>query len=369
MFWEMLYRHWVTLFTILLFAVKLWTRKRIRNTEIRYFWLTASVTFILVVEDITEVLCSEDPSLLYLRIFASVVGYTMRSVAALSLVLVVLPHRKHKAVYWIPAILTFVTSATAFFSDIAFGYDSDYDFYRGPLGYVAFVVPVFYTILLLIIIFRKFYERSSKERFVVPLAALFCLTASALDALYGGVRLNEALIISGVFFYLILYSNDIRRDSLTGLLNRYAFYDDCNIYNKNIAAAASMDMNGLKDLNDSLGHEAGDKALIKIGECMTKVVDEKTYVYRVGGDEFIILFSYSDEKLISEVIKQISTDVSSAGYSISSGFAIRGAKDSIDDVVRESDKLMYQEKIGYYRSKGMEQRADNYQRAVKPKDS
>lgn len=358
---DMLYRHWVTIFTIFLFAIKLWPRKRFRNTETRYFWLTVFSTLTLVVEDIIEVICASDPSLRFGRIFVSVIGYTMRSVAALSLLLVVLPYKKRRFVYWIPSLITLLTSSTAFFSDIAFGYDENYDFYRGPLGYVAFAVPILYIILLLCIVFKKFYEKSSIERFIVPVCTVFCLSASFLDAMYGGVRLNEAIIICGVFFYLILYSNDIRRDTLTNLLNRQAFYDDCNIYNKSIEAVASMDMNGLKDLNDSLGHEAGDKALRKIGECMIKVSDEKTLVYRVGGDEFIILFLHSDRSVISDAVKKIAGDVTQAGYSISTGYAIRGRDDSLDDVVRESDKLMYQEKADYYRSKGMEQRVDHYQ--------
>ena len=360
MVFDILYRHWVTIFTILVFAIKLWPGKRFRNTETKYFWLTVLSTLILVIEDIIEVLCASDPSLRFGRIFVSVIGYTMRSVAGLSLLLVVLPYKKRRFIYWIPALITLATSSTAFFSDIAFGYDENYDFYRGPLGYVAFAVPIFYAIMILVIVFKNFYEKSSIERFIVPVCTIFCLSTSFLDAMYGGVRLNEAIIISGVFFYLILYSNDIRRDSLTNLLNRQAFYDDCSIYNRSIEAAASIDMNGLKDLNDSLGHEAGDKALKKIGECMIKASDEKTLVYRVGGDEFVILFLHSDEKIISDVVKKIAEDVTKAGYSISTGYAIRSHDDSIDSIVRESDKLMYQDKAGYYRSKGMEHRVDHY---------
>lgn len=361
MVFEILYRHWVTIFTILVFAIKLWPRKRFRNTETRYFWLTVSSTLILVVEDIIEVICASDPSLRFCRIFVSIIGYTMRSVAALSLLLVVLPQKKRRFICWIPALITLLTSSTAFFSDIAFGYDSNYDFYRGPLGYVAFAVPIFYAVMILVIFFKDFSERSSIEILIVPASVMFCLSSSFLDALFGGVRLNEALIICGVIFYLILYSNDIRRDPLTNLLNRQAFNDDCINYNKSIEAAASMDMNGLKEINDTLGHEGGDKALKKIGECMSKACDEKTLVYRVGGDEFVILFLHSDEKIISDVIKKVAEDVTRAGYSISKGYALRGREDSIDDIIRESDRFMYQDKDRYYRAKGMEHRVDHYQ--------
>ena len=91
-------------------------------------------------------------------------------------------------------------------------------------------------------------------------------------------------------------------------------------------------MNGLKDLNDTLGHQAGDDALKKIGECMLKVADEKTLAYRIGGDEFIILFLHSKEDEISKVEKRITGDVTGSGYSISTGYAVRGPEESIDDV-------------------------------------
>ena len=96
MVFDILYRHWVTIFTILVFTIKLWPGKRFRNTETKYFWLTVLSTLILVIEDIIEVLCASDPSLRFVRIFVSVIGYTMRSVAGLSLLLVVLPYKKRR---------------------------------------------------------------------------------------------------------------------------------------------------------------------------------------------------------------------------------------------------------------------------------
>ncbi len=53
---DMFYRHLVTLFLILLFSIKLWTRKSFRNTETRYFWLTVISCLMLVLEDTLEVM-------------------------------------------------------------------------------------------------------------------------------------------------------------------------------------------------------------------------------------------------------------------------------------------------------------------------
>ena len=358
---DMLTRHWVTVFTILLFSIKLWPRKRFRNTETKYFWITVLSCFFLVLEDTYESMCATDPSLRFFRILLSVIGYTLRSTAALSLLLVVVPRNKRRFIFWIPNIITLAVSSTAFFTDVAFGYDENYAFYRGPLGYVAFAVPILYLFLILWIVFKNFSEKSSLEKYIMPVCAVFCLSASLLDVLSGGVRLNEAIIISSVFYYLVLFSNDNRRDSLTALLNRQAFYDDCNLYNRSIGAVASLDMNGLKELNDTLGHQAGDNALIKIGECMLKVADARTLAYRIGGDEFIILFLHSNAKEISDVEKKIVDDVTGSGYNISTGYAIRDKEENVDDLIRKADNMMYQAKADYYRSKGREKRIDHYQ--------
>ena len=358
---DMLHRHWVTIFAVILFSIKLWPKKRFRNTETKYFWLTVLSCLILVLEDSFESICSLDPALRFLRTVLSIIGYTFRSTSALGLLLVIVPRHKKHIIYWIPSIITLLVCSTAFFTDIAFGFDENYAFYRGPLGYVAFAVPVLYIILSLWIIFRNFSERSSLERFIMPICAVFCLSSSLLDVLYGGVRTNEAIIISSIFFYLVLFSNDNRRDSLTGLLNRQAFYDDCNLYNRSIGAISSLDMNGLKLLNDTQGHQAGDKALTTIGSCMLKIADERTLAYRIGGDEFIIIFLHSDEKVITDVEKKITDSVTAAGYNISTGYAVRGDEDTVDDVVRKSDDRMYKAKADYYHSKGEEQRVAHYQ--------
>ena len=358
---DMLHCHWVSIFAVILFCIKLWPKKRFRNTETKYFWVTAVSCLLLIIEDSFESISSLYPSMRFARTLLSILGYTFRSTAALGLLLVVVPRTKRSWVYWIPSMITCAICSTAFFTDIAFGFDETYAFYRGPLGYVAFAVPILYLILTLWVVFRNFSEKTGLERFIVPVSAVFCLTSAFLDVLYGGVRLNEAIIISSAFFYLVLFSNDNRRDSLTGLLNRQACYDDCNLYNRSIGAAASLDMNGLKELNDTHGHKAGDVALAKIGECMLKSADEKTLFYRVGGDEFVVLFLHEDENVISYVVKKTVEDIEKAGYCISTGYALRGKDATVDDVIKESDQKMYEAKAEYYRSKGRTQRVSCYQ--------
>ena len=354
---DMFHRHLVSLFLILLFSIRLWTRKSFRNAEARYFWVTVVSCLMLALEDTLETMASLEPSLRFWRTLLSVLGYTFRSTAALGLLLVIVPREQRRFRLWIPSLITLLVCGTAFFTDIAFGFDADYAFYRGPLGYVAFIVPTFYLLLILWITFRRLTEKNSVEKYLVPVCAVFCLSAAIVDVTGGGVRLNEAIMICSIFFYIFLYSHDNRRDPLTGLLNRQAFYDDCAQFEKSIGAVASLDMNGLKERNDTLGHQAGDDALQGIGKCIAAQTDRSTLAYRIGGDEFAILFLHEDEGKAARVTEEIKASVERCGYSVSVGCALCDRSGSLEEAIRESDRRMYEDKERYYQTHPRDRRS------------
>ena len=353
---EMLLKNMVALFLILLFGIKLLDKKSFQNAETRYFWLTLVSSFLLVFEDALEAMTSEDPDLLFWRTLLSILGYTLRCTAALGLLLVIIPRKKRYAVWWIPCAITFLINCTAFFSDVAFGFGEDYGFYRGPLGLVSFIVPLFYILMILIISFRHFSEKSGAEKYIIPACILFCIAATVKGVLIGGSELTVAIIVSSIFFYIVLYSHDNRLDPLTGLLNRQAYYDDCAAMNKSVKAIASLDMNGLKELNDSRGHQSGDEALKKIGHCLRGYINHRMSAYRIGGDEFAILFFHDNEEEIADVEKKIKEKVAAAGYSVSAGYAVCGKDRGLSETVAEADRLMYEDKANYYQTNGLDRR-------------
>ena len=351
---EFLFTNMYALFLILLFSIRLLNKKSFQNAETKYFWLTLISCLLLVIQDYLESLASEDPSLINLRITLSILGYTLRSTAALGLLLVIVP-RKYRYIYWwIPCAIVLIVNCTAFFTDIAFWFNEEYAFRRGPLGIISFIVPIIYILLILVFSFHRFLEKGL-EKFIIPICILFCVVATIRGVLYGGSDLIAAIMTSSVFFYIVLYSHDNRLDPLTGLLNRQAFYDDCNTLHKNIKAVASLDMNGLKELNDNFGHQAGDEALKKIGEILISCTNHKMMAYRIGGDEFVILFYDSNTKII-EVENKIKEKIISKGYSISIGHAINEYDRNIKEMIEESDRMMYQDKANYYETKGIDRR-------------
>lgn len=154
-------------------------------------------------------------------------------------------------------------------------------------------------------------------------------------------------------------------DSLTRLGNRSAYYDAIKKINELINndkrasfAVAVFDINGLKDINDKFGHEAGDKA-IRIAANTISEAFIRENCYRIGDDEFVVIYIGLDEEgaknrmldfdeILLENIKMNSLDFS---LTISKGFALFDGKKDKDfsAVFSKADKLMYAEKSEFYK--------------------
>ena len=115
----------------------------------------------------------------------------------------------------------------------------------------------------------------------------------------------------------------------------------------------------MKTLNDSLGHHAGDEALIKISECMMEVTSQDTQAYRIGGDEFVVLFFRGDEDKIAQLTEQVKSNASGDGYSLSVGYAMRNG--NLEETIKQSDSRMYEDKANYYHENGRDRRRRSQQ--------
>lgn len=120
---------------------------------------------------------------------------------------------------------------------------------------------------------------------------------------------EKVISISEEKMNLELYSEEMRNlsctDELTGLLNRRGFYElaqnkiDSYSYTKGSGLVIYGDMDGLKKINDSLGHDIGDKAIQLEAEILKSVFGSSDIIGRLGGDEFgIVSFNKKEEDII-----------------------------------------------------------------------
>jgi diguanylate cyclase (GGDEF)-like protein/PAS domain S-box-containing protein len=143
-------------------------------------------------------------------------------------------------------------------------------------------------------------------------------------------------------------------DQLTKLYNRRYFDDELKRLDNEASLPITIiigDLNNLKIVNDSFGHEQGDVYLIEAAETLQSVVGESGVVARNGGDEFGIILPKTDEGAAKKMIKKIHAEFSSKShnrnpaYSISLGTATKTCLNSdIARVLKHADNDMYKNK-------------------------
>jgi diguanylate cyclase (GGDEF)-like protein len=149
------------------------------------------------------------------------------------------------------------------------------------------------------------------------------------------------------------------QDSLINLPNRRGFMRDLerliarvDRYGIN-AAMLFVDVDGLKMINDTLGHRAGDEALIQVARLLAKGVRHSDVVARIGGDEFGILLENSDEDAAHETASRLVNQISDCDFmhdgeplplSVAIGVGMIDSLDTPDAIMERADEAMYRRK-------------------------
>lgn len=267
--------------------------------------------------------------------------------------------KKLRRAIFIPAVLLAILCVINIFTGIICRPMDNGSIQRGPLGLLPFIIPGLYGTNLIYVLYR----RSNKQSIELIPIAFFALTLGSgviLPFLLGPIYSQifcETISIALFTYYLFSILNLTKKDSLTGLLNRQACYADMETEADSITALISIDMNGLKRINDSRGHAAGDDALTTLAICFIHAAKSRQSVYRIGGDEFLIICQRNPENEVLQLIDRIKKNVAETEFTCAIGYSCseNGSK-SISEMLKESDEMMYAEKARYYQTAGIDRR-------------
>lgn len=157
-----------------------------------------------------------------------------------------------------------------------------------------------------------------------------------------------------------------KHDVLTQLRNRAFFVEELNRITRKgpwPLSVVTIDLNGLKVVNDEQGHGAGDALLRRVGEVLAKTVDASDCAARIGGDEFTVLMAGRDQSSAQALVERIASvlEMNNQFYpgqplSLAIGVASCTSGDQVEATLHKADQAMYEDKVRYYAERPADRR-------------
>lgn len=310
------------------------------------------------------------------------VDYTLTPMTGGAMILLMQkPNTKHRLLTGI-----FIGNALLQFVSVFFGWmivlDDQNRYSHGPVYpvYIALYCFVILLVAIRMLSYGKSFRRQNRGSLYATILLVF-IGIGMQELLGNDFRVAYLATAFGSAFLFIHYSEfsqlrlddeisqqqvQLSVDALTGVFSRFAYVEALRNYADAIPDSLSVfliDINGLKAVNDSIGHEAGDELICGAAGCIQTAMGEAGKVFRIGGDEFVVLASMTREQaetalnnLNQETGRWHGKQVHS--LSLSTGYVraeeLKGL--SVEELVKEADKAMYAQKKDYYHHSGRDRR-------------
>lgn len=348
-FKEYIIQNWALILVLLAFIIMLSITVFLNKSTIKKMYFVIALVFVLSVIVFFDFYLGELDKYIGIRKVLIAIRYS-----ATPLIIASILYALVRRIHWyilIPAYILTIINFISIFTDIVFSIDSDGVFKRGILGYLPYIGVGGYSVALIVILIKQSNKQKAE---IIPIVFMaFALATGLIFPLLIGKDYSKifctTLAIALFVYYVFMILQLTKKDALTGLMNRQAYYSSIKNDQKDITAIISIDMNGLKKINDNEGHLAGDKAIITVSNCFLEASKVKSTVYRIGGDEFIIVLKKTKETELKELVDNIKTIVSKTPYSVSIGYCFNdNTNKDLEEMIKISDQMMYKDKADFY---------------------
>ena len=292
-------------------------------------------------------------------------------------------HNRWEKTLNIMLVLNVVFQTIAFASGRMVVIDDHNHYVHGDLHavYVAIYLSVFAVIGVQFVLYGRSFSKQNRGSLYMILALVFA--GVAFQELHDGnsrvaylaLALGAILLYirNGEFYQLAQDENMEEQrtllmvDDLTGAGSRRAYSEALGELTtedtSDDLAAFCIDVNGLKETNDALGHAAGDELIRAASFCIQDVFSPLGHCYRTGGDEFVV-FTHMDKEEAEEALALLERTASAwkgetvrelhiaCGYAL----AVDWPDSTTEELVMKADQAMYEAKEAYYRQEGHDRR-------------
>lgn len=346
MFFYLIQANFTNIVVVFFLYIFLFTGTTLSKSSLKIFISATLILSVLIAADMLDYYFASFDYVNNLRYITSAAGYTLRPAAILTILLISRRFTKKKLLLmFAPLAADFALSFSSIFTHMMFYFDASNKFHRGVMWFLPFAVSGIYLVLLLIMSFKKYRIGNKLETAVIVFIAVMSIVSSLMETLFGfNFLINGVGGVSIVFYYVFLSTQTYKRDAMTGALNRHSFVADADRLSKKKMIIVSIDLNNLKKINDSMGHDAGDAAIISVSNAIFTYLPSWYQLYRLGGDEFALLCPNAKPDAVDAVMKKTIAELDKKGYSIAWGMAEYMPSMDFNKVLAESDKKMYENK-------------------------
>lgn len=263
--------------------------------------------------------------------------------------------------YLIYALLVIASSWTGYL----FSVDANGLYMRGDGFWILVLTSYGYFIAALgIVIVRWNHLRYAERKALLVFGILPFVGGLIQTFFYGTAVVWNMVTLALLIIYVDILSGNLDLDAMTGLANRRKLAPVLKAYRKEypdkILGGIMIDVNAFKAINDTYGHKVGDEVLLEVADTLSRSVYRTDHVFRLGGDEFLILTVLSQTEQINSVNEKIQENLTFANHRLSSPVTISLScgmnawpmrqLPPMVELLSDLDAKMYEEKRKYYAS-------------------
>ncbi len=233
----------------------------------------------------------------------------------------------------------------------------------GPLVFTGYGVFAVYCAACVIMTIYKRNTLDLKVRLAILPTSIMMVIAVGIQAMIPELLMTGAGVTIVCIGFFVTVNNPVEAfieqaywDEASGVRNKNGFRKQIEIMNqkyenkKVVVGFIVADMNGLKVINDRYGHEEGDKLIKAAATVMLANFKTAYQVYRIGGDEFAVIYISPDENAVQQEIEKVHIACekyrgSPITLSIAIGYASGVYVPDSMEIYNKADELMYEDKM------------------------